>query len=214
MDRPAPHPPQQHRGQGQRPGLAPLPRWGRPVHDRALPRHPDLLGGRERPEGLRDQRHQRPIRAQLLRLQRCLGDSGDNPNSIEGGFQTNILVDQNHGIVVSSAESGSSAGTGRCFYRGWNVLVTPPQLLWTTFCTPPQPGGNLPVDPSWDIQQVQNMTGAEIFYPGPQYNGGGPIPGTAVVNLKSLSQSQLNATLYNDWGYANQTPACLAADAG
>jgi outer membrane protein assembly factor BamB len=140
--------------------------------------------------------------------------AGDNPNSIEGSFQTNVLVDQNHGILISSEQSGSSAGTGRCFYRGWNILVNPPQLLWTTFCTPPQPGGNLPVDPNWDISQVNNMTGAEIFNPGPQYNNGGPIPGTAVVNLKSLSQSQLNATLYNDWGYANQTPACLAADAG
>jgi len=140
--------------------------------------------------------------------------AGNNPASIEGGFQTNLLVDQNHGIVISSAESGSSAGTGRCFYRGWNILVNPPQLLWTTFCTPPQPGGNLPLDPNWDIQQVNNMTGAEIFNPGPAYNDGGPIPGTAVVNLKALSSTQLNSTLYNDWGYANQTPACLAADGG
>jgi len=70
------------------------------------------------------------------------------------------------------------------------------------------------MDPNWDISQVNNMTGAEIFYPGPQYNGGGAIPGTAVVNLKTLSPSQLNATLYNDWGYANQTPACSAADGG
>ncbi len=140
--------------------------------------------------------------------------AGDNPNSIEGGFQTNLLVDQNHGILISSVQSGSSAATGRCFYRGWNVLVSPPQLLWTTYCTPPQPGGSLALNPSWDIQQVDNMTGAEIFYPGPQYNNGGPIPGTQVVNLKSLTTSQLNATLYNDWGYSNQTPACLAADAG
>jgi outer membrane protein assembly factor BamB len=139
--------------------------------------------------------------------------AGDNINAIEGGFQTNLLVDQNHGILISSVESGSSAATGRCFYRGWNILVTPPQLMWTTFCTPPQPGGSLPVDPSWDISQINNMTGAEIFYPGPQYNNGGSIPGTAVVNLKTLSQSQLNATLYNDWGYANQTPGCSAADA-
>ncbi len=140
--------------------------------------------------------------------------AGDNPHSIEGSFQTNLLVDQSHGILVSSVQSGSSAATGRCFYRGWNILVNPPQLLWTTFCTPPQPGGSLPVDPNWDIKQVNNMTGAEIFYPGPQYNNGGPIPGTQVVNLKSLSPSQLNSTLYNDWGYANQTPACLAMDGG
>ncbi|MDA4118930.1 MAG: PQQ-binding-like beta-propeller repeat protein, partial [Thaumarchaeota archaeon] len=64
------------------------------------------------------------------------------------------------------------------------------------------------------MQQVQNMTGAQIFYPGPAYNNGGTIPGSAVVDLKTLSTSALNATLYNDWGYANQTPACAAADGG
>jgi hypothetical protein len=61
---------------------------------------------------------------------------------------------------------------------------------------------------------VNNLTGAEIFYPGPAYNGGGSIPGTAVVNLKTLSPSVLNSTLYNDWGYAPQSAACTAADGG
>ncbi len=107
-----------------------------------------------------------------------------------------------------------SAATGRCFYRGWNILANPPQPIWTTYCTPPQPGGNLPLDPNWDINQVNSMSGAEIFYPGPAYNAGGYIPGTAVVNLKTLSVSQLNSTLYNDWGYSNQSAACLAADGG
>jgi len=58
------------------------------------------------------------------------------------------------------------------------------------------------------------MKGAEIFYPGPAYNGGGAIPGTAVVNLKALSASQLNSTLYNDWGYQNQSPTCAGYTGG
>jgi outer membrane protein assembly factor BamB len=86
--------------------------------------------------------------------------------------------------------------------------------MWTAFCTPPQPGGNLPVDPNWEITQVNSMKGAQIFYPGPAYNAGGYIPGTAVVDLKKLSPSVLNSTLYNDWGYVNQTPACAAWTGG
>jgi outer membrane protein assembly factor BamB len=139
--------------------------------------------------------------------------AGNNPSALYTG-SSGLLVDQNNGIVITSVESGSSAATGRCLFRGWNVLVTPPQLVWTAFCTPPQPGGNLPTDPNWDISQVQNMTGAEIFYPGPAYYGGGHINSTAVVDLKTLSPSVLNSTLYNDWGYADQSQACLAADAG
>src|SRR5437660_7453430 len=57
------------------------------------------------------------------------------------------------------------------------------------------------------------MTGAYIFYPGPAYNGGGTIPGSAVVNLKALPAAQLNATLYNDWGEL-ESPACAAVDGG
>jgi hypothetical protein len=144
------------------------------------------------------------------------GITGDNPNAIEGGA-AGLLVDQSRGIVVTSVESGVSAATGRCFFRGWNVDVNPPTLMWTTFCTPPQPGGSLPLDPSWDMQQVQNMSGAEIFYPGPADDAGGYFPNTngqAVVNLKTLSASQLNTTLYNDWGYADQSSQCSSVDAG
>ncbi|MDA4116780.1 MAG: hypothetical protein OK455_00350, partial [Thaumarchaeota archaeon] len=139
--------------------------------------------------------------------------AGNNPNAVYSSI-SNLLVDQNKGVLISSIESGSSAATGRCFYRGWNILVSPPQLMWTAFCTPPQPGSNIPVDPTWTIKQVNNMTGAEIFYPGPAYNGGGSIPGTAEVNLKTLSASQLNATLYDDWGQGHQGTACAAATGG
>jgi len=126
---------------------------------------------------------------------------------------SNILIDQSKGIMITSMLSSSSNNGARCFYRGWNILVNPPQLMWETYCSPPQPDSNLQVNPNWDIQQVNNMTGAEIFYPGPAYNGGGNIPGTAVVNLKTLPAAQLNATLYNDWGYV-QSAACAATDGG
>ena len=35
-----------------------------------------------------------------------------------------------------------------------------------------------------------------------------------VVNWKGMSASQLNSTLYNDWGQSDQTAACLAIDGG
>jgi hypothetical protein len=142
------------------------------------------------------------------------GVAGSSPNAIESTTAANIMVDQNRGIAITSANSGSSAQTARCFYRGWNVLVSPPKLLWTAFCSPPQPGGNLTVSPTWEISQVNNMSSAEIFYPGPSYNSGGYIPGTAVVNLKTLPSNQLNSTLYNDWGYTDQSASCAALSAG
>ncbi|MDA4116907.1 MAG: hypothetical protein OK455_00995 [Thaumarchaeota archaeon] len=139
--------------------------------------------------------------------------SGTNPVEVYATLASNILIDQNKGIMVTSMLSSSSANGGRCFYRGWNILVNPPQLMWTAYCTPPQPGSNIPVDPNWDLKQVNNMTGAEIFYPGPSATAGGYIPGTGVVNLKTLSAAQLNSTLYNDWGYV-QSAACAATDGG
>jgi glucose dehydrogenase len=148
-----------------------------------------------------------------------LSVAGNNPGSIEGSFATTLLVDEQRGIVITSMMSGSSAATGRCFYRGWNVLVTPPQLMWTAFCTPPQPGGNLPVDPRWEINQVNSMKGAYIFKGYGGSGEGADSPGgyggpEGAVNLKTLSASQLNATLYNDWGYSNQSPACAAVTGG
>jgi outer membrane protein assembly factor BamB len=141
--------------------------------------------------------------------------AGNGVNSVYHWLgATNVLVDQNKGIVITSGISTNVGDTGRCFFRGWNVLVTPPQLMWTSFCTPPQPQSNIPLDPNWDINQVNSMKGAQIFYPGPAYNAGGPIPGTAVVDLKKLSPSVLNSTLYNDWGYANQSPACQSYTGG
>jgi glucose dehydrogenase len=140
---------------------------------------------------------------------------GNGPNSVyHGTGASNVLIDENKGIAITSIISTNVGDSGRCFYRGWNILVTPPQLMWTTYCTPPQPQSNTPVDPYWDISQVNGMKGAQIFYPGPAYNGGGAIPGTAVVDLKKLSPSVLNSTLYDDWGYVNQSPTCKAYTGG
>jgi hypothetical protein len=142
---------------------------------------------------------------------------GDSPEASQLEIAPNILVDQSTGIAITSIGNPSSAQGGRCVYHGWNILDNPPQLEWTTFCTPPQPGGSLALDPSWDISQVNNMTGAEIFYPGPSGDNGGYIPnndGSAVVNLKTLSPSVLNSTLYNDWGQVDQSANCSAWDGG
>ncbi|MDA4118245.1 MAG: PQQ-binding-like beta-propeller repeat protein, partial [Thaumarchaeota archaeon] len=139
--------------------------------------------------------------------------AGNNPNTVYATLASNILIDQAKGIAITSMLSSSANNAARCFFRGWNILVTPPQLMWTAFCSPPEPGSNVPVNANWDVQQVNNMTGAQIFYPGPAYNGGGTIPGTAVVDLKTLSASALNSTLYNDWGYV-QSAHCAAEDGG
>jgi len=61
---------------------------------------------------------------------------------------------------------------------------------------------------------VNGLKGAQIFYPGPAYNNGGPIPASAVVDLKKLSPAQLNSTLYDDWGQNSQSAACQAATGG
>jgi glucose dehydrogenase len=138
---------------------------------------------------------------------------GNNPISLYSGSVVNIVVDQSRGIVITSMLTKSFENAARCFYRGWNVLVTPPQLMWTAFCSPPQPGSNVPVDPNWGIKQVNSMKGAYIFK-GYGYDKPGGYGGPeGAVNLKTLSPAVLNATLYNDWGYI-QTPACAATTGG
>jgi glucose dehydrogenase len=139
---------------------------------------------------------------------------GNNPGAVDPGGAAELAVDQNRGIVITSINSGSSAATGRCIFRGWNVLVTPPQLMWTAFCTPPQPGSNIPVNPNWDVQQIATMKGAYIFRGYGRASLGGYGGPEGAVDLKGLSPAQLNSTLYNDWGYANQSPACMAITGG
>jgi glucose dehydrogenase len=139
---------------------------------------------------------------------------GNSPTSVYGGLITNIVIDSQRGILITGMQSSSNSNAARGFNMGWNINVNPPQRLWTSYYSPPQPNSNLPLDPTWTIKQVNNMTGAQIFYPGPAYNAGGTIPGSAVVDLKTLPAAQLNATLYDDWGQVNQSPACKAATGG
>jgi hypothetical protein len=144
------------------------------------------------------------------------GIDGNSPTSQYSDINpSNIVFNLNKGILITSTETTSQSDAARCYFKGWNMETVPPKNIWTSYCTPPQPNSNVPLDPNFDVSMVNNMTGqAGIFYPGPAYNKGGTIPGTAEVNLKTLSASQLNSTLYNDWGYSDQSAACLAADAG
>ncbi len=143
------------------------------------------------------------------------GIDGNSPTSSYSAVNpTNLVFNLQKGILITSVESTSQSNAARCVFKGWNMETVPPTNIWTSYCTPPQPQSNVPVDPYWTIHMVDNMSGASIFYPGPAYNSGGHIPGSAVVDLKSLSISQLNSTLYNDWGYADQSAFCLAADGG
>jgi glucose dehydrogenase len=96
------------------------------------------------------------------------------------------FLDDQRGIFVIGTSVSEGTDAGRGFLLGYDVTTNPPTLKWMTPVIPPQDGSN----PNWDIQQVQSMTGAWIFN------------GTGAVNLKTLPQSQLNATLYDDWGFA------------
>ena len=154
--------------------------------------------------------------------------NGNSPTSTYPGNIPNISINAQLGILVTSRESGSSESTGRQFFSGWNLNTNPPSLKWISYDTPPQPGGNVPLNPYWAQQQIANMTGnASIFDPAKigstnGYTTAAELAGglmsnandAIVANLKTLTPAQLNATLYNDWGYANQSPACQAVTGG
>jgi len=159
---------------------------------------------------------------------------GNNPVSIYNGVSTsNLLIDQTHGIVITSHDAESISANGRCYYAGWNINVNPPTLAWVNECTPPQPGSNVPVNPNWSAQSVNGMQSATTFWAGKNpgcvsaatctgwFNAaetaGGVLYNTnnqLVVDWKSLTPTVLNQTLYNDWGQANQSPQCLAITGG
>src|SRR6267143_4877970 len=141
--------------------------------------------------------------------------AGNNPGSLyHGTGTTNVLVDEKKGVAITSGISTNISDSGRCFFRGWNILVTPPKMIWESYCTPPQPGSNVPLNPHWDAQQIASMKGAYIFKGYGRDNPGGYGGPNGAVDLKALSPAVLNSTLYNDWGYLNQTPACAAATGG
>ncbi|MDG6967584.1 MAG: PQQ-binding-like beta-propeller repeat protein [Nitrososphaerota archaeon] len=153
---------------------------------------------------------------------------GNNPQSIYNGVgASNIVINQQLGILVSGHDAELDADNGRGFFAGWNLNNNPPTLMWVTPDVPPQPGSGVPVNPYFDQQLIGNMSAAYTFYPGangstngyttPWETAGGLLMNTnndIVVNWKSMSAAQLNATLYNDWGQSFQSAQCLAIDGG
>ncbi len=153
--------------------------------------------------------------------------SGNSPTSLYHQVgASNIVIDQRTGILVSGHDAETSSDNGRGFFAGWNLNAKPPTMSWIAYTTPPQPGGNLPVNPNWAIQDIANMSHAYTYDPGKnaangyttaQELAGGLLTNTndnIVINWKALSQSQLNETLYNDWGQADQSTQCKAITAG
>ncbi len=153
---------------------------------------------------------------------------GNNPQSIYNGIgASNIVINEKLGILVSGHDAETDADNGRGFFAGWNINTNPPQLMWVTPDVPPQPGSGVPLNPYFAQQEIANMTGASTFYPGangstngyttPWETAGGVLHNVnndIVVNWKGLSSTQLNASLYNDWGQSYQTAQCLAIDGG
>ena len=155
--------------------------------------------------------------------------AGNNPQSIYNGIgASNIVINQQLGILVSGHDAETDADNGRGFFAGWNLNVNPPTMKWITYDVPPQPNSNVPLNPNFDTQLIANMSGtASTFYPGendstngyttPTEIAGGVLMNVnndIVVNWKTMSPTLLNQTLYNDWGQSQQTSQCLAIDGG
>jgi len=155
--------------------------------------------------------------------------AGNNPQSIYNGIgASNIVINEKLGVLVSGHDAETDADNGRGFFAGWNLNTNPVSMKWITYDVPPQPGSlTAPLNPNFDAQLIANMSGiASTFFPGkgspngyttPAEVAGGVLMNTndqIVVNWKALSASQLNASLYNDWGQSFQTAQCLAIDGG
>jgi hypothetical protein len=103
-------------------------------------------------------------------------------------------------------------------------------MKWITYDVPPQPGSNVPLNPNFDAQLIANISqNAGTFFPAKAEspaNGIGDTPAVAaggllknvnnnmVVDWKHMSPTELNTSLYNDWGQSFQTAQCLAIDGG
>ncbi len=153
---------------------------------------------------------------------------GNSPTSVyNGAGASNIVINQQLGILVSGHDAEGASNNGRGFFAGWNINANPPTMKWITYTVPPQAGSpTAPLNPNFDTQLINNMTNAETFFPGkggangyttPAEIAGGVLMNTndnMVVNWKSLTQAQLNASLYNDWGQSFQSAQCLAITGG
>jgi outer membrane protein assembly factor BamB len=96
----------------------------------------------------------------------------------------NILVDQQHGVLMFSPSVTEGDSAGRGFIEAWNITTTTPKFMWRTYIIPPQDGS----DPDWSLDSVMNMSHAYIFN------------GSAAIDLKTLPQAQLSQMLVGDWG--------------
>ena len=101
-----------------------------------------------------------------------------------GTVTPQIVIDEPRDVLIFGDAVSEGSDAGRGYFRAFDLTTTPPKVLWTQFVIPPQDGSN----PNWDIQSVNNMTYAYLFN------------GKSQIDLKALSASQLNVTLYNDWG--------------
>ncbi len=155
--------------------------------------------------------------------------AGNNPQSIYNGIgAANIVINPTLGVLVSGHDAEGDADNGRGFFAGWNLNTNPVTMKWITYDVPPEPGSpTAALNPYFDQQLIANMTAASTFYPGENGSANGYTTPTEVaggllvnnnndivVNWKSLSPTQLNATLYNDWGQSDQSAQCLATDGG
>jgi hypothetical protein len=156
--------------------------------------------------------------------------AGNNPQSIYNGIgASNIVINPTLGILVSGHDAELDADNGRGFFAGWNLNTNPVTMKWITYDVPPQPGSpTAALNPYFDQQLIANISGsATTFYPGENGSTNGYTTPTEVaggllvnnnndivVNWKGLSATQLNTTLYNDWGQSDQTSQCLAIDGG
>jgi len=154
--------------------------------------------------------------------------AGNSPQSIYNGIgASNIVINQQLGILVSGHDAEIDADNGRGFFAGWNLNVNPPTMKWIAYDVPPQPNSNVPLNPNFDAQMIANMSSAGTFYPGQvgstnSYTTAAELAGgvqmntnnNLVVDWKAMSPTLLNSTLYNDWGQSAQTAQCLAIDGG
>jgi len=153
--------------------------------------------------------------------------AGNTPVSSYSSSVSNILINQQLGILVSGHGAETFSANGRGFFAGWNLNTKPITMKWIAYDTPPQSGSQTAaLNPYFDIQTIGNMSSAETFNPGKLGTNGyttsaevaaGVLMNTndnIVTNWKTLSATQLNATLYNDWGQADQTAQCLAITGG
>jgi len=156
-----------------------------------------------------------------------IGIVGNSPSSFYSAQgASNLVIDSAKGIAITGRDGEVSAGNGRGFFAGWNINVNPAKLMWIAYTTPPQPNSNIGLDPSWTVSQINNMSSAETMFPGKgspngyvsttELQGGVMmnVNDNIVVNWKSLTPAQLNASLYNDWGQVGQSAQCKAITGG